>query len=206
MIKVSEFEPVRVKNFLDEKEYNFIKDKVNNLFAYNNKKYDGFIIHKNGLHQKLYDADSEMSKFFVDKVQDYFQKDILRRAVFFARYTNEDGCKPELMPHLDNYEPGTGQALTFTYVLDHSINWDICIQSQCGYIDKNEIVIFSGSTHAHWRPQIAFSDNDFYDIFVMHFTFKDAEVELLPENYLDMMHIEKEKYMPYWAVIKNSKR
>jgi hypothetical protein len=205
MIKVSEFEPVRVKNFLNEKDYDFIKGKVNNLFADNDKEYDGFIIHKNGLYQKLYDEDSEMSKFFVDKVQDYFQKGIIRRAVFFARYTNKV-ANPELTPHLDNYDPGTGHALTFTYVLNHSINWDICIQSQCGYTDKNEIVIFSGSTHAHWRPQITFSDEDFYDIFVMHFTFKDEEVELLPENYLDIMQAEKEKYMPYWAVIKNSKR
>ena len=71
-----------------------------------------------------------------------FKKDIIRRAVFFARYTNKV-ANPGLTPHLDNYEPGTGHALTFTYVLDHSINWDICIQSQCGHIDKNEIVIFS---------------------------------------------------------------
>lgn len=205
MIKVSEFDPVRVKNFLNEKDYIFIKNNINDLFLNNNPKYDGFEIHQNGLHQKLYDADSKISKFFVDKIQNHFKTDILRRAVFFARYTNEHS-KPQLLPHLDNYEPDTGQALTFTYVLDHSINWDICIQSQCGYIDKNEIVIFSGSTHAHWRPQITFSDTDFYDIFVMHFTFKDADVEILPENYLELMNIEKEKYMPYWKLIRNSKR
>lgn len=205
MIKVSEFDPVRVKNFLNEKDYAFLKDRVNELFSNNETKYDGFEIYKNGLHQRLYDADSEMSKIFVDKIQNYFKTDIIRRAVFFGRYTNEHS-EPLLSPHLDNYEPDTGHALTFTYVLDHSINWDICIQSQCGYIDKNEIVIFSGSTHAHWRPQITFSDTDFYDIFVMHFTFKDADIEILPENYIELMNIEKEKYMPYWKVIKNSKR
>jgi hypothetical protein len=206
MIKISEFKPVRVKNFLNEEDYTFIKEHVNHLFSGNQKKYYGFNIYKNGLHQKLYEENSEISNFFVNKIENYFKTGIERRGVFFGRYTTEEGTNPVLTPHLDNYDPGTGHTLTFTYVLDHSINWDICIQSQCGHIDKNEIVIFSGSTHAHWRPQIAFSDEDFYDIFVMHFTFKNEELELLPENYLDIMEIEKERYMPYWSVIKNSKR
>lgn len=201
-MKNSDFVPTHIKNFLTDDEVTFFKKTINDYFKKENK-YELFNIHQNGMHQ-LEPGPCEMSNIMSKKISSFFNRQVDNPGFFFARYTNEEGNNPVLHPHMDNYNPGANHSLTLTYILDYSIDWDIYIRDIKYKIDKNDMLIFSGSTHAHWRPQIIFGDKDFYDIIVMQFSFEDSEFDPIPENYLDLMSIERNKYWEVWNDSKQS--
>jgi hypothetical protein len=200
VMKNSEYKPAMVKSMLSEQEISLVKELV---YSYIDKDYTKFIKHKNGMHQIEFE-DKIVYDIFTKELESMFNKEIIEIGIFFSRYLKVNGLNPELQPHLDNYNPGTQHGLTFTYVLDSSLDWDIYYQDKQFEIKKNDIVILSGSSHAHWRPQIVFDETDYYDIIVGHFILKDSEDDKVVENFKELMEEEKNKYWGLWNDSKQS--
>lgn len=199
-MKNSEYSPFMAKSFLSQEDVDLVKDI---LYKYIDKDYSNFIKHENGMRQIEF-KDSEVYKIVTKQLEELTNKKVIQLGLFFSRYINFKGKSPELHPHLDNYNPKTDHGLTFTYILNSSIDWDIYAQSTRFPVKHNDIVILSGSTHAHWRPKIEFKDNDYYDIIVGHFLLDGMEQDLVPDNYKEIMQQERQKYWGLWNDSKQS--
>ena len=89
---------------------------------------------------------------------------IERISTHYARYSLQSGHKPLLMPH---YDRALTKAMFYlAIVLDSTFNWDIYVEGEKFVPRKNDGVLFSGSHHVHWRPDVEFKEDDYYDIIV----------------------------------------
>lgn len=95
------------------------------------------------------------------------------------RYTLESGSKPQLRPH---YDVGMKTAsFTLSIQLDSTKSWDLYVKDKCFNLKKNQAVLFSGSHQIHWRPDIEFSENDYYDIIVCQ-AIEDSDDPIILDN------------------------
>lgn len=109
------------------------------------------------------------------------------------RYTLESGSKPQLRPH---YDIGMKSAsFTLSIQLDYSKDWQICVKDQCFTLKKNQALLFSGSHQVHWRPNIEFDKNDYYDIIVCQAVEDLENPLLLDETHRKFMEKEADYYM-----------
>lgn len=201
-MKNSLFDPVKFSNLLSKEDIVLVKE---NIPAYTEviDKYKNFEIHESGLHQYQFPR-TQVYNIFASAIESCTQRTVKDLGLFFGRYLKKNGVNPQLGPHLDNYKPDSQHDITFTYILDYSIDWDVCVQNIRHTVVPNDIILMSGSTHAHWRPQIEFKDDDYYDIIVGHFTFEDSEDDPIPANFLEIMQQEREKYWGAWIDSKQS--
>ena len=114
----------------------------------------------------------------------------------YARYSLKTGYKPLLMPHYDRAL--THATFSLAIVLDNTLDWDLFVEGQ-GFIPrKNDAVLFSGSHQIHWRPDIEFKDDDYYDIMVCQF-YEDTEEDLsLDEDHKKHMDEVTGKWCLEW--------
>ena len=84
--------------------------------------------------------------------------------IHMPRYSLKSGSKPQLRPH---YDVGLEYAsFTLSIQLDKTKDWPVCVGDECFTLQKNQGVLFSGSHQIHWRPDMEFGEEDFYDIIV----------------------------------------
>lgn len=82
----------------------------------------------------------------------------------FARYTLDSGSMPSLMPHCDRSEPRMG--LYGTVELNKTIDWDFYVEDEKFDMAFNRSVWFTGTHQPHWRPDLEFGPDDYYDIII----------------------------------------
>lgn len=194
---------MKIDHFLNKDEVSIIKSIIPVYNKNLQTQFKNFDIHKNGLHQ-YHIKEPELYDIFTEAIEKQFNRKVKNLGLFFGRYLKVNGVNPELHPHLDNYNPGSFHGLTFTYILDSSMKWDVGVQEILFDTNTNDFIIMSGSTHVHWRSKIVFADDDYYDIIVGHFTFEDSETDTVPENFKEIMQIERDKYWRFWDDSKQS--
>lgn len=190
-MKTTEFVPVHFKDFLKPKEYEYIYNKINSVWdnnlKNNNPKYTDFVVHERGFAHYMFSEDETDKDFFIA-----FSKEINRvlgfevspSHGFFARYSKEHGTQPSLYPHIDKNGDKI-HTFSISLQLDSTLDWDLYIQDTKFEMEKNDIVVFTGSHHTHWRPFREFGENDYFDIFVAHFVIHGQE-EPLAKGHSDM--------------------
>lgn len=202
-MKNSEFIPVKIDEFLTSDDVSIIKSIIPVYNKNLQNPFENFDIHQSGLHQ-YHINEPELYDIFTKEIENRFKRSVKDLGLFFGRYLKINGNNPQLHPHLDNYQDGSTHDLTFTYMVDSSIKWDVGVQDILLDTNINDFILMSGSTHVHWRSKITFSENDYYDIIVGHFTFKDSEPEPIPANFKEVMQIERDKYWRFWDDSKQS--
>jgi hypothetical protein len=114
-------------------------------------------------------------KKLLDLVNSYVTIKIKEEGIHFPRYTLESGSTPQLKPH---YDVGLNHhAFTLSVQLKNTKNWPVYVNDNRYDLGFNQAVIFSGTNQIHWRPDIDFTENDYYDILVCQYT---AEKDPLP--------------------------
>lgn len=168
------FQPIVIDNFFTESELADIYDMRFNI-APTKTTPDGdslvFVDSSCG-----YETSGYMSKpYILKKIEKTMQEHIPVKisvsnevgeshGIHIPRYSLKSGSKPQLRPH---YDVGLQYAsFTLSIQLEKSMDWPVCVGDQCFTLDKNQAVLFSGSHQIHWRPDIEFKENDFYDIIV----------------------------------------
>lgn len=153
----SEFEPIVINNVFSDEEIKEIYDsrsKSENLLVDDSC---GYITNTKPFSENI-------RKKIVQIVQDNVPIKVKEWGNHMPRYTLESNSKPRLHPH---YDVGLDQAsFTLSIQLDHTLPWTVYVGHQGYDIPRNTAVLFSGSHQIHWRPDIEFGPNDYYDIIV----------------------------------------
>jgi len=170
------FEPIVIYNVFSEEEIKEIYDsrsKSENLLT---DESCGYITNTKPFSGNI-------RKKIVQIVQDNVPIKVKEWGNHMPRYTLKSNSRPRLYPH---YDVGLHQAsLTLSIQLDHTLPWTVYIGDQGYDIKRNTAVLFSGSHQIHWRPDIEFGPDDYYDIIVAQVV-EDTEDPLM----LDSAHRE----------------
>jgi hypothetical protein len=110
---------------------------------------------------------------------------IERISTHYARYSLQSGHKPLLMPHYDRAL--TKAMFSLAIVLDSTFDWDIYVEGEKFVPRKNDGVLFSGSHQVHWRPDVEFKEDDYYDIIVCQFEELTDEDRSLSKEHKETM-------------------
>jgi hypothetical protein len=140
---------------IDEKEDQwayFLKISNNGFYILNEQKENG-IMYPDSVKQK-----------FKKKIESLVGEEVQEPGLFFARYTKEAGL-PSLMPHCDKHHDR--MHVTNTIQLNKTVDWDFYVEDTLYETKTNDAVWFSGSHHVHFRPDSNFTEEDYYDIFLM---------------------------------------
>lgn len=172
----SDFEPIVIDNVFTEEE---IKEIYESRLQSENFIVDdscGYITNT-----------KPFSEHIRNKIVEIVQKNVPIKVKEWGnhmpRYTLESNSKPRLHPH---YDVGLDQAsFTLSIQLDHTLPWTVYVGHQGYDIKRNSAVLFSGSHQIHWRPDIEFSKDDYYDVIV-------AQVVEDTENPLELSNAHRE--------------
>lgn len=94
---------------------------------------------------------------------------------------------PSLPPHIDNTET----IVTFNYMLDGNIDWDIYVDEKCYTLKKGDALIFSAVNQPHFRPKRKWKEGEFVKIVTFDYSplndwrFEKRDYPLDPEKFQD---------------------
>lgn len=146
----------------------------------------------NASHDPLNDEISKKIQVLLESISN---KKLEKYMVHFARYTNDDTSRPQLMPHFD---VGLDFAtVSISIVLSSTIDWDISVEGKTFAIKDNQGVTFSGSHQWHWRPNIEFKDSDYYDIIVCQYK-EVGDIYLITNEHREMMRLRTVELVENW--------
>lgn len=196
---ITKIKPFVISDFLTEEEYASIYKTINDAIEqnvadgrdpydapFNKLKTNGFIVYFDNFEKEVLDK-------FKAGLENAIGYPINRPGILFCRYSLKSGAHPRLLPHADRAMKHP--AITTTLELNTSLDWDIYIEHEKFNLKKNEILVFSGSHHTHWRPHTEFSEDDYFDIIICQSTLiKDGDIEL-DESFFSEMDNKSTKYI-----------
>ena len=164
-------------------------DKYAHMFKFAN---NGFITLSKGWDPKIREAvknkGQELGQNFID------DKNV---AMIFARYSPDSGNPPTLTPHADVV--ANKIIYTATVKLKSSKQWDFYVKdTKFEMLNEGSSVWFTGNQDVHWRPDLEFSPDDYYDILLCQ-VWSDIENEPYPENHKDLMKNQMKLYHEKYA-------
>lgn len=173
------FRPVIIKNIFSENEIEEIYNTRFNL-AINEKQQNGnsytFEDPSCGYITSVYPLPKHIRDKIVTVMQSKSFFMLKEDGNHIPRYTLESGSNPQLRPH---YDVGLDYAsMTLSVQLKNTIPWELCVGDDCFMLEENDAVLFSGSHQIHWRPDIEFSADDYYDIIVCQASAKENPLPL----------------------------
>jgi hypothetical protein len=162
------YEPIVLDNVFAAEEYEEVYETVNNVFE-NDLKFDetgpgyfpvdglGYFavvgLNSENVYKKIKEITEEATGLKLENPE-----------IHFARYTPLTGHRPQLRPHYDIMLKRS--TITLSVQMDATLAWSIYANGVKADLPPNSGIIFSGSHQYHWRPQIEFTDEDYYDIMV----------------------------------------
>lgn len=205
---VKRIEPIEINDFFTQDLIDLVYENVdktmqkgliekNDKYAYMFKfSNNGFITLNKGWDNKILTA-------IKNKGQELGQNFISENnsALIFARYSHDSGEAPNLPPHADVV--ANKIIYTATIRLKSSKQWDFYVKD-----DKFEMphegssVWFTGNQDVHWRPDLEFGKDEYYDILLCQ-VWSDIENEPYPENHKEeMMKQMQHFYQKYSHMLK----
>lgn len=209
-------QPILQNNFfLEDKHLKLIYKIVDDAIISGEsqgKKYKHFFANNNGMHillfntenNKEYLTDKLSMSLLLERLQEQvsvsLKKEVINISGYFGRYSKESGFTPMLEPHIDEAEIGEQYRMAFTSRLKSSLDWDILVEKERYRLEENSALFFSANLKIHCRPKkINFSKEDYYDILVLHFDFKDADPCPIDQEYLNKKaSIHDDKELKIW--------
>lgn len=179
MKELEEFKPIVIKNIFTPDEIEQIYNTRFNL-AINEKTQDGqsytFPDPSCGYITSVYPLPEKIRNKIVEAIQEHSPFIVREDGNHMPRYTLESGSNPQLKPH---YDVGLDNAsMTLSVQLKNTIPWELCVGDDCFMLEENDAVLFSGSHQIHWRPDIEFGPDDYYDIIVCQASAKENPLPL----------------------------
>jgi len=196
-MSVKRIEPFQIDKFFTEKEmdlvYGVIDAKMEKGRLEQNDQYaELFRFSNNGFITSNRDWPVELIDVIKNKAEELGQGHIPyeNMVLIYARYTHESGGAPNLVPHADVVVNKT--MYTATVRLRSSKQWDFYVEDQKFEMGEyGSAVWFTGNQDVHWRPDMKFEADEYYDILLCQ-AWSDVDNELYPEDHFEMMH-EKQR-------------
>lgn len=82
-----------------------------------------------------------------------------------VEYGNNDFI-PALQPHLD----ASNALLTFNYMIDGNIDWQVCVDDTCYDLKPGDAIVFSAVNQVHWRPKRKWKAGEFVKIITLNYS------------------------------------
>lgn len=207
--------PILKNNFFSEENTKVIYKIVNDAIISGEsqgKKYKYFFANNNGMHilrfntknNTEYLTDKLSMSLLLERLQEQvsvsLKKEVINIGGYFGRYSKESGFTPMLEPHIDEAKIGEQYRMALTSKLKSSLDWDILVEKEKYRLEENSALFFSANLKIHCRPkEINFSKEDYYDILVLHFDFKDADPCPIDQEYLNKKaSIHDDKELKIW--------
>lgn len=73
---------------------------------------------------------------------------------------------PALQPHID----ASNALLTFNYMLDGNIDWEVCVDEQNYTLRPGDAIVFSAVNQVHWRPKRKWKEGEFVEIITLNYS------------------------------------
>ena len=175
--------PKLIKNIFNDEDYSNLYREINK-----NSKVAEYVrvVEELGYTSTGIYLNNDASNVLWKKIGTELGISIERISVHYARYSLQSGHKPLLMPHYDRAL--TKATFSLAIVLDSTFNWDIYVEGEKFTPRKNDGVLFSGSHHVHWRPDVEFKEDDYYDIIVCQIDELTEEDRSLSEEHKEDMN------------------
>jgi hypothetical protein len=190
LIKYKNLKPEIIKNIFSNYEFK-------NLYkSFKKSENDYTIIPELGYAAFSIKLDEDIISTLKSTIENKLNIKVAKMEAHYARYSLNTGYKPMLMPHYDRAL--TDATFSLAIVLDNTIDWDIYVEGEQFMPRKNDAVLFSGSHHIHYRPDIEFKDEDYYDIMVCQF-YEDTDQDItLDEEHIEYMNGLTGKWCLEW--------
>lgn len=190
LIKYKNLKPEIIKNIFSNYEFK-------NLYkSFKKSENDYTIIPELGYAAFSIKLDEDIISTLKSTIENKLNIKVAKMEAHYARYSLNTGHKPMLMPHYDRAL--TDATFSLAIVLDNTIDWDIYVEGEQFMPRKNDAVLFSGSHHIHYRPDIEFKDEDYYDIMVCQF-YEDTDQDItLDEEHIEYMNGLTGKWCLEW--------
>lgn len=190
LTKYKNLTPEIIGNVFSDEQF----EKLYKIFKQSENDYR--IVPELGYAAYAINLSKDIEQTLIARMEHKLNIKISKMDAHYARYSLKTGHKPMLMPHYDRALTHATSSLAI--VLDNTLDWDIYVEGQ-GFIPRrNDAVIFSGSHQIHWRPEIKFNADDYYDIMVCQF-YEDTNEDLsLDENHIKHMDEVTGKWCLYW--------
>jgi hypothetical protein len=191
LIKYRNLKPEIIKNIFSNYEFK-------NLYKiFKKSENDYTIIPELGYAAFAIKLDEDIISTLKSTIENKLNIKVAKMEAHYARYSLNTGYKPMLMPHYDRAL--TDATFSLAIVLDNTIDWDIYVEGEQFMPRKNDAVLFSGSHHIHYRPDIEFKDEDYYDIMVCQF-YEDTDQDItLDEEHIEYMNELTGRWCLEWA-------
>jgi hypothetical protein len=183
LTKYSNLKPKLITNLFTEEEYASLYDQINKYSAI--PEYVRVVDELGYTSTGLF-LNNDISSVLWKKIGTELGISIERISTHYARYSLQSGHKPLLMPHYDRAL--TKSMFSLAIVLDSTFDWDIYVEGEKFVPRKNDAVLFSGSHQVHWRPDVEFKEDDYYDIVVCQFEEQTQEDLTLSEKHIEAMN------------------
>jgi hypothetical protein len=110
----------------------------------------------------------------IESVMDSYVKKLYSEDLRLCHYSyidydprhGEGKFLPSLPPHIDN----TNTILTFNYMLDGNIDWDIYVDEKPYNLKKGDALIFSAINQPHFRPKRKWQEGEFVKILTFDYS------------------------------------
>ena len=190
LIKYKNLKPEIIKDIFSNYEFK-------NLYkGFKKSENDYTIIPELGYAAFSIKLDEDIISTLKSTIENKLNIKVAKMEAHYARYSLNTGHKPMLMPHYDRAL--TDATFSLAIVLDNTIDWDIYVEGEQFMPRKNDAVLFSGSHHIHYRPDIEFKDEDYYDIMVCQF-YEDTDQDItLDEEHIEYMNGLTGKWCLEW--------
>jgi hypothetical protein len=183
LTKYNNLKPKLITNLFTEEQYASLYDQIN---KYSEIPEYVRVVDELGYTSTGLFLNNDISSVLWKKIGTELGISIERISTHYARYSLQSGHKPLLMPHYDRAL--TKSMFSLAIVLDSTFDWDIYVEGEKFVPRKNDGVLFSGSHQVHWRPDVEFKEDDYYDIVVCQFEEQTQEDLTLSEKHIEAMN------------------
>jgi len=189
---VKRIEPIAIENFFTQDLIDLVYEKVDSvmqqgLVEKNDKYAYMFKFSNNGFITLNKGWDPKLTAAIKNKAMELGQNFIPDQnvALIFARYSPDSGNPPNLTPHADVV--ANKIIYTCSVRLKSSKQWDFYVKDQKFEMPNiGSTVWCTGNQDVHWRPDIEFGPDEYYDILLCQ-VWSDIENEPYPEDHKDKM-------------------
>lgn len=77
-----------------------------------------------------------------------------------------DEYLPALQPHID----ASNAILTFNYMIDGNIDWEVCVDEETYKLSPGDAIVFSAVNQVHWRPKRKWKKGEFVEIITLNYS------------------------------------
>lgn len=153
------FTEIEIKKIYESLKNNVIEDRIE-------KKY--------GKKISLVELPAEIKSKLVGQMELIYNCSIVMEDSYFIRYSPEYGGLPALLPH--RHSLLKGDRLSLSVQLKSNIDWPLIVDGISYRLVDNEGLSFSGTHQEHWRDKMLYKNNNFVEVLLCNFSFKQNEV------------------------------